>query len=143
MQVVACPHCSAQVANYGTLAGQVVSCHHCRQHFQMPPLQPPAATSTFDLGEEPEEPARRPKRRRRSSGGTWAAVGCSLLILAVLGVFALGLAWVRRLGYLAHFAMLTLSWALLTGRFWLTDVPLAKIAQAVFRAGRRTTQLPP
>ncbi len=45
-------------------------------------------------------------------------------ILAVLGVFALGLGWVRRLAYLGHFAMLTLSWALLTGRFWLTDVPL-------------------
>ncbi len=45
-------------------------------------------------------------------------------ILAVLGVFALGLAWVRRLPYLGYFGLLTLSWALLTGRLWLTDVPV-------------------
>ena len=55
-------------------------------------------------------------------------------ILAVLGVFALGLAWVRRLGYLAHFAMLTLTWALLTGRFWLTDVPLSNTVLEVLIA---------
>ncbi len=45
-------------------------------------------------------------------------------ILAVLGTFALGLAWVRRLPYLGYFGLLTLSWALLTGRLWLTDVPV-------------------
>jgi D-alanyl-D-alanine carboxypeptidase len=36
------------------------------------------------------------------------------------------------------------SIALLSNQgLWLTDVPLAKIAQAVFRGGRRATQLPP
>jgi len=37
-------------------------------------------------------------------------------ILAVLGVFALGMAWVRRLDYLVYFGLLTIGWALMTGR---------------------------
>ncbi len=45
-------------------------------------------------------------------------------ILAVLGVFALGLAWVRRLDYLLYFGLLTLGWSLMTGRMWLTAVPI-------------------
>lgn len=43
-------------------------------------------------------------------------------ILAVLGVFALGLAWVRRLDYLLYFGLLTIGWSMMTGRMWLSDV---------------------
>ncbi len=52
-------------------------------------------------------------------------------ILAVLGLFALGMAFVRRLGYLLHFGMLTMGWALLSGRVWVTDLPLANGAVEV------------
>lgn len=41
-------------------------------------------------------------------------------ILAVLGVFALAMAWVRRLDYLVYFGLLTTGWAFMTGRFWVT-----------------------
>ncbi len=44
-------------------------------------------------------------------------------ILAVMGLFALGLAWIRRLDYLAYFGLLTTGWALATARFWLTELP--------------------
>lgn len=37
-------------------------------------------------------------------------------ILLVLGIFAICLAWVRRLGYLRHFGFLTLFWAAVTSR---------------------------
>jgi two-component system, NarL family, sensor histidine kinase UhpB len=37
-------------------------------------------------------------------------------ILLVLGIFAICLAWVRRLGYLRHFGLLTLFWAAVTSR---------------------------
>lgn len=43
-------------------------------------------------------------------------------ILAVLGIFALGLAWVRRLDYLLYFGLLTIGWSMMTGRMWLSDV---------------------
>ncbi|MGC4060424.1 MAG: ATP-binding protein [Aquabacterium sp.] len=45
-------------------------------------------------------------------------------ILAVLGVFALGLAWVRRLDYLTYFGLLTIGWSVMTGRMWLSEVPI-------------------
>ena len=45
-------------------------------------------------------------------------------ILAVLGVFALGLAWVRRLGYLLYFGLLTIGWSVMTGRMWLSEVAI-------------------
>ncbi len=43
-------------------------------------------------------------------------------ILAVLGIFALGLAWVRRLDYLLYFGLLTIGWSMMTGRMWLSEV---------------------
>jgi two-component system sensor histidine kinase UhpB len=52
-------------------------------------------------------------------------------ILAVLGVFALGLAWVRQLKYLVHFGLLTIGWSLLTGRMWLSDVIIPNAAMEV------------
>jgi two-component system sensor histidine kinase UhpB len=56
----------------------------------------------------------------------WSSTVSQVLagILAVLGLFALGMAWVRRLDYLLHFGLLTLGWAVLSGRIWLTDLPL-------------------
>lgn len=55
-------------------------------------------------------------------------------LLAVLGLFALGLAWVRKLGYLVHFGLLTLGWACLTGRLSPLDVPMPNAAQEVLIA---------
>lgn len=46
-------------------------------------------------------------------------------VLLVLGLFALGLAAVRKLNYLAHFGFLTMGWALLTGRLWMQELPLS------------------
>ncbi len=63
----------------------------------------------------------------------WSSTVSQVLagILAVLGLFALGMAFVRRLGYLLHFGLLTLGWAVLSGRVWLTDLPLANAAVEV------------
>jgi signal transduction histidine kinase len=55
-------------------------------------------------------------------------------ILAVLGVFALGLAWVRRLGYLLYFGLLTIGWSMMTGRMWLSDVAIPNAAVEVLIA---------
>ncbi|WP_290871714.1 ATP-binding protein [Aquabacterium sp.] len=55
-------------------------------------------------------------------------------ILAVLGVFALGMAWVRKVGYLLHFGLLTLGWAAMTGRLWPMDVPMPNAAMEVLIA---------
>lgn len=52
----------------------------------------------------------------------WAVTMSQIIggILGVLGLFAIALAWVRRLDYLRHFGLLTLTWALVTGRHSLT-----------------------
>ncbi|MES2091906.1 MAG: hypothetical protein V4532_18285, partial [Pseudomonadota bacterium] len=52
-------------------------------------------------------------------------------VLLVLGLFALGLAAVRKLSYLAHFGFLTMGWSLLTGRLWLHEVPLSNASVEV------------
>lgn len=44
--------------------------------------------------------------------------------MLILGGFALMLAWVRRLGYLMHFGLMSIGWALLATRMWVRDVPL-------------------
>src|SRR5690606_19764492 len=44
--------------------------------------------------------------------------------LLILSGFALTLAWVRRLGYLMHFGLMSIGWALLTSRMWVRDVHL-------------------
>jgi two-component system sensor histidine kinase UhpB len=44
--------------------------------------------------------------------------------ILILGFFALVLARVRRLGYLMHFGLMSVGWALLTSRLWLRDIPL-------------------
>ncbi|NBD19301.1 histidine kinase [Aquabacterium fontiphilum] len=49
-------------------------------------------------------------------------------VLLVLGAFALGLAWVRRLPYLVYFGLLTIGWALSSGRFWAEDWPVPNAA---------------
>ena len=56
----------------------------------------------------------------------WTSVVSRVLggILAFLGLFALGLAWIRRLDYLMYFGLLTTGWALATTRFWLTELPV-------------------
>ncbi len=80
--------------------------------------------------------------RERADGQTFWAITVSQIIggiLVVLGAFAMGLAWVRRLPYLWHFGMLTLTWAALTGRLWFSSIPVesrwAEIALAsVFAA---------
>lgn len=66
----------------------------------------------------------------------WSSTLAQVLggLLAVLGLFALGLAWVRKLGYLVHFGLLTLGWALMTGRLFPLDVPMPNAAQEVLIA---------
>ncbi len=56
----------------------------------------------------------------------WAVTVSQIIagILVVLGMFALGMAWVRRLPYLGYFGLLTLTWAGLTGRLWFSGVIL-------------------
>ena len=44
--------------------------------------------------------------------------------MLILGGFALMLAWVRRLGYLMHFGLMSVCWALLATRMWVRDLPL-------------------
>jgi two-component system, NarL family, sensor histidine kinase UhpB len=55
-------------------------------------------------------------------------------ILVVLGMFALGMAWVRHLPYLMHFGLLTLTWAALTGRLWLTGLHMPPRAMEITTA---------
>jgi two-component system sensor histidine kinase UhpB len=65
-------------------------------------------------------------RERADSQTFWAITVSQIIggILVVLGAFAMGLAWVRRLPYLWHFGLLTLSWAALTGRLWFSSIPV-------------------
>jgi two-component system, NarL family, sensor histidine kinase UhpB len=65
-------------------------------------------------------------RERADSQTFWAITVSQIIggILLVLGAFAMGLAWVRRLPYLWHFGLLTLSWAALTGRLWFSSIPV-------------------
>jgi two-component system sensor histidine kinase UhpB len=69
-------------------------------------------------------------RDRHDEQMFWAVTVSQIIggILVVLGAFALGMAWVRRLGYLVYFGLLTLTWAVLTGRLWLTGLPLSNTA---------------
>jgi signal transduction histidine kinase len=46
------------------------------------------------------------------------------MTLALIGVVMLALAWVRRLGYLFYFALVSLGWALISARLWWRDIPL-------------------
>lgn len=55
-------------------------------------------------------------------------------ILAVMGLFALGLAWIRRLDYLLYFGLLTIGWALATGRFWVSELPMPNATAEVLIA---------
>ena len=55
-------------------------------------------------------------------------------ILAVMGLFALGLAWIRRLDYLMYFGFLTTGWAVATGRFWVAELPVPNVAVEVMIA---------
>ena len=55
-------------------------------------------------------------------------------VLVVMGVFALGLAWVRKLNYLLYFGLLTIGWAVMAGRFWRVDLPVPNDAMEVFIA---------
>jgi len=65
-------------------------------------------------------------RAHADSQGFWAVTVSQIIggILVVLGAFAMGLAWVRRLPYLWHFGLLTLSWAALTSRLWFSSIPV-------------------
>lgn len=55
-------------------------------------------------------------------------------VLVVMGLFALCLAWVRRLDYLLYFGLLTIGWALITGRLWQGDLSLPNDAREVLVA---------
>lgn len=55
-------------------------------------------------------------------------------ILVVLGLFALGLAWVRQLSYLTYFGLLTIGWSLMTGHLWLEDLPVSNASVEVLIA---------
>jgi len=45
--------------------------------------------------------------------------------LVVLGLFVLGIGWVRDVTYLLHFGAVCLGWAALSARIWWVDIPLA------------------
>lgn len=45
-------------------------------------------------------------------------------VQAIMGVFAIMLAWVRRLGYLFHFGLMCLGSAALSARVWWRSIPL-------------------
>jgi signal transduction histidine kinase len=52
------------------------------------------------------------------------AVQITSLVLAALGCVMIGMGWLhRREAYLTHFGWLSLSWALISARLWLKDVP--------------------
>ncbi len=57
-------------------------------------------------------------RNRQEAQIFWGVILGQIIggILLVLGIFAICLAWVRRLGYLRHFGFLTLFWAAVTSR---------------------------
>jgi signal transduction histidine kinase len=55
-------------------------------------------------------------------------------VLVVMGVFALGLAWVRKLNYLLYFGLLTMGWSVMTGRFWRGELSVPNDAMEVFIA---------
>jgi two-component system sensor histidine kinase UhpB len=55
-------------------------------------------------------------------------------VLVVMGVFALGLAWVRKLNYLLYFGLMTMGWTVLSGRFWRGELPVPNDAMEVFIA---------
>lgn len=91
MTEVLCPHCRSNVANDGSLAGQVVMCPHCRGQFQMPILSLiPQRPSEF---EEIEEPVIFPSRRRsqRSFAGLWFGALAVLFIAVIGGLWAAGI----------------------------------------------------
>ncbi|MDE2076967.1 MAG: histidine kinase [Burkholderiales bacterium] len=71
-----------------------------------------------------------------SSYTFWTSTVSQVLggVLAVLGLFALGLAWVRRLDYLVYFGLLTLGWSLISGQFGLQSTPVANTAMEVLLA---------
>ncbi len=66
-------------------------------------------------------------RRMADAQSFWAVTISQIIggVLVVLGGFAVGLAWVRRLPYLWHFGLLTLTWAALTSRLWFSSLPLS------------------
>jgi hypothetical protein len=93
---VLCPHCSVQIKNSSKHAGRVVSCPACGQPFQLPPAAPVAApvlASPFDLTPDDNEPAARPRRRRRSSA-PWLLLAGTLFLLA-LCVLPAALLWFK------------------------------------------------
>lgn len=58
-------------------------------------------------------------------------VGATLLIL---GSFILGMGWIsRRERHLVHFGILTILWALMSARQWLSDIPLSNfVTETIF-----------
>lgn len=75
-------------------------------------------------------------RKVYDSNEFWSITVAQVLggVLGVMGVLALGLAWVRRLDYLLHFGLLTLGWSAMTGRMWFSDLPIPNAAIEVFIA---------
>lgn len=57
-------------------------------------------------------------RQREAQQHFWSVTVSQIIggTLAILGIFAIVLAWVRRLDYLRNFGGLTVTWALVTGR---------------------------
>jgi two-component system sensor histidine kinase UhpB len=66
----------------------------------------------------------------------WTTTLCQIMggVLVVMGLFSLGLAWVRRLSYMLHFGLLTMGWAVMTGRFWRADLAIPNDAMEVLIA---------
>ncbi len=91
--ILNCPHCSGPVGNDGRMAGQAVSCPHCRNTFIMPGLavtSPSPATAPVgqDLISQLEEAVSAPLTRSEKPRGPGGIVVplLALLIGIVLGV---------------------------------------------------------
>ena len=96
MQRVHCPHCSTELTNDGSLAGQHATCAACGGLFEMPALV--RVTAVQERRPEPEpdhEPEYEsdlddlPRRKKRESGGGGAFVAFTVMALVVVPLIIL------------------------------------------------------
>jgi hypothetical protein len=102
MQRVQCPHCTTELTNDGSLAGQLATCAACGGLFEMPALVPeaPVAPPPEPAGEESHEHGLDdlPRRKRREGGGSTAftAFTVTALVIVPLIVLVVGIILIAR-----------------------------------------------
>ena len=88
---VACPHCSGQLYDDGSLVGQLVMCPNCRGQFQMPMTLPagvqPVIPSVVTTHSASSEYRRSFRRRRPNKAGLY-------ITLALITIGGFSLAWI-------------------------------------------------